>query len=285
LALRGLRGILLLVRPPIAFISVFGAVCGSLLVTVNLGLPLETWVFALMAISAFCLAAGLMASNDVADLASDKAIKPWKPIPSGKVSPAQARYAGNILLLLSILISFYIGVGLGLLNLSVVIAGMLYNSGAKGRGVLGNIVVAYGVAVIPYYGAVAMGDYLSLLSLTAGIMVFETGREIVVTCQDVEGDGRAGLKTLPVLVGRRRAMWAALAFYLAYTPLASLPYLLGVVGWVYLVGASLFAGGLLLTWYRIMLNPTFDAYERYARVGTRLLVIFFQAVLFLEAFI
>ena len=102
----------------------------------------------------------------------------------------------------------------------------------------------------------------------------------------------------PVQIGRKKAMWFALVFYLLFIPIYPIPYF----GWFgadpvfnssyfYIVGGTLFAISLLLTWiltYRIVLKgdeeKIWGAFERYERVGTRVMVIFFQVMLLFEAF-
>jgi len=176
----------------------------------------------------------------------------------------------------------------------------LSNCCFKNKGIIGHIAVALGVGAIPYWGSIAVfPTYLLLmLPLMCAIFIQEIGREIMVASGDFKGDRKAGFKTLPVQIGRKRAMQVTLIFYLAFIPIYPLPAFdwLGigvpqVFGTLYLIGGTLFAITLLLTWipiYKEVLQDNekkiWKAFERYGRTGTRAMVIIFQIFLLLEIF-
>jgi len=301
------------VRPPIVFISVFGASVGALNLTIAQGVYLDSFAFILSLFSAGLLAAGLMVHNDYTDLASDRVNRPNKPLPMGIIEPKTARITGIILMGLAVVFGFLtsiflnpsawytpLGINLpcGILTLIVMVVGIYYNKSGKFTGIWGHIMVAFGVGVIPYWGALAVvpTDFYSMLPLALAVGVMEVGREIMVCAGDIKGDIKAGYKTTPVRVGRKRSMFVVLPFYLGFIPLFPLSYygLLGfpkVFGELYLWGAIIFEVILLVTWldtYRVMKkgddSATWGAFERNIRTGTRVGIIFFQVILFLEAF-
>jgi len=298
-------------RPPIILISCLGVLVGALNTSAYLPtegvIELSFFQISMIILGAAALAAGLMIHNDVTDLKSDKVNRPHKPIPSGKILTREARPMGIGLMILSIIIASllnYKDTGeinwrCGIFTLTVVAVGLYYNYYGKYHGIFGNIAVAYGVGAIPFWGAIAIApDHLLLMfPLAFAIFIQEIGREIMVNAGDYNGDLKAGYKTLPVLIGRKKAMYVALIFYLAFVPLYPIPYF----GWFgaepalfgpfYLAGATIFVLALLSTWiltYRIVLQGNekriWQAFERYERTGTRLMVIFFQIMLLLEAF-
>jgi geranylgeranylglycerol-phosphate geranylgeranyltransferase len=300
-----------IIRPPIVIISCLGALVGALNVSafINKGsIQISLIQLFLIIFGAACLSAGLMIHNDVTDLKSDKINRPHKPLPSGSIGVKTAQVIGLFFMIFSIFIAFLINIfdtGLlnwtcGIITFSIVIIGICYNHYGKYHGIIGNILVAYGVGSIPYWGAIAIApepQYIFLmLPLALAIFTQEIGREIMVNAGDYNGDLKAGFKTLPVLIGRQKAMAVALIFYLAFIPIFPIPYFgwMGaekVFGFVYLVGASLYVIALLSTWfltYRVVIQGSEEkvwrAFERYERTGTRLMVIFFQIMLFLEAF-
>lgn len=186
------------------------------------------------------------------------------------------------------------------LTVGVMVVGLSYNHYGKYHGILGNIAVALGVGVIPYWGALGVFPSESFLMLPLAVTLFiqEIGREIMVNVGDYVGDLKAGFRTLPVQIGRKRSMYIALLFYLAFIPLYPLlaydwtglgiPKLFGLI---YLVGGGVFAISLLLTWiltYLVVLQneekKIWHAFERYERTGTRVMVIVFQIILLLEVF-
>jgi geranylgeranylglycerol-phosphate geranylgeranyltransferase len=254
------------------------------------------------------LAAGLMVHNDVTDLKSDKINRPHKPLPSGVIGVKTAYITGLILMILSIIIALLINLNdqgvlnwfCGIFTAILVLIGIYYNHYGKYHGIFGHIAVAIGVGAIPYWGSIAVfpADYLVMFPLAFAIFTQEIGREIMVCAGDLTGDIKSGFKTIPVRLGRSKAMYVALIFYLAFIPI----YLLPVIDWtrigvpkifgnVYLIGGTLFAVSLLLTWiltYRIVLQNNekkiWAAFEKYERTGTRLMVIVFQIFLLLEVF-
>jgi len=302
-----------IIRPPIVFISVFGASVGALNITVGQGLYLDQTSFIFSLLGAGFLAAGLMVHNDYTDLESDRVNRPSKPIPYGVISPETARITGIILMALAVLFGFittvnmqpdvsYIPYGInlpcGFLTLIVMLVGIIYNQAGKYTGIWGHVMVAFGVGVIPYWGALAVKptDFYSMLPLAIAIGVMEIGREIMVCAGDIKGDIKAGYKTIPVRLGRIPSMFVVLPFYIGFIFIFPISYFgwckfLKIFGDLYLWGAIIFELILLFTWldtYRVVKlgndRASWRAFERNIRTGTRLGVVFFQVILFLEVF-
>ncbi len=302
-----------IVRPPIVFISIFGACVGALNVTLGQGVALDQTAFLLSLIAAGLLAAGLMVHNDYTDLESDRVNRPDKPLPAGVISPKTARLMGIVLMGAAVVLSFCTTLALnsngallpfglnlycGLLTLVVMVVGILYNHSGKYTGLFGHVLVAFGVGVIPYWGAIAVKptDLVSMLPLAFAIGIMEVGREIMVCAGDIKGDIKAGYRTTPVRLGRLRSMFVVLPFYFGFVLIFPISYF----GWfgfpiifgdLYLWGAVVFESILIITWvdtYRVVLkgddSTSWRAFERNIRTGTRLGVILFQIILFLEAF-
>lgn len=297
-----------IIRPPIVAISCLGALVGALNVSAYLDIKLSLFQISMIIIGSAFLSAGLMIHNDVTDLKSDKVNRPHKPLPSGRIRSKTAQVTGLILMILSVFIALLININdngslnwkCGILTLSIVIIGVCYNHYGKYHGIFGHIAVAYGVGAIPYWGAIAIASgpehLLLMLPLALALFTQEIGREIMVNAGDFNGDLKAGYKTLPILLGRKKAMYFALVFYLAFIPIFPISYFgwIGaekVFGHIYLIGATIFVLSLLITWiltYRVVLQndekKIWRAFEKYERTGTRIMVIFFQIMLFLEAF-
>jgi len=309
-----------IVRPPIILISCLGALVGALNVSAYLNngtIQLSLFQIFLIILGAASLAAGLMIHNDVTDLKSDKINRPSKPLPSGRITTKTARLVGLLLMILSIAIALFINIKpdalfqlqfklfsllnwrCGLLTFSIVFIGIYYNHYGKFHGIFGHTAVAYGVGAIPLWGAIAAAPNNIFLMIPLALAIFtqEIGREIMVNAGDFKGDLKAGYKTLPVLLGRKKAMYIALLFYLAFIPLIPIPYFgwLGadpvLFGSFYITGAIIFSLSLLITWLltykEVRKNDEqriWVAFERYERTGTRAIVLFFQVMLLLEAF-
>ena len=297
-----------IIRPPIVFISCLGALVGTLNTAVFLDTSLSNFQIIMVLLGAGFLAAGLMVHNDVTDLNSDKINRPHKALPSGVIGIKTAYITGLALMILSIITALLINIkdqgvlnwNCGIFTALLVAIGIYYNHYGKYHGIFGHMAVAFGVGAIPYWGSIAVfpSRYFLMLALAIAILIQEIGREIMVCAGDFTGDIKSGFKTMPVRLGRKRAMYVALLFYLAFIPIFPLPAYdwigIGVpqiFGTVYLIGGSLFAIALLLTWaltYRVVLQndekKIWAAFERYERTGTRVMVIVFQIFLLLEVF-
>ncbi len=287
-----------IIRPPILFISALGAAVGALNVN-NAPDPITFWL-ALMAWAPLVYT-GIMIHNDYTDLASDKVNRPWKPVPSGAISPKTAKWAGLGMMFFGTVLAFFIdfhhgniNISAGLVALSLTIVGIVYNNWGKEWHIWGHILVAYGVAIIPFYGGVAMEPMegiIAMAPLTISIFIMEIGREIIVGAEDVEGDIRAGFKTVAVRIGQKKSMKLAVVFYIGFAVLYPAPYLFK---WdilpslyydpVYLIGATMFAVLLFVTWFLTIRQMTEKAFWNYIRTGTRVGVIFFQFILLISAF-
>jgi 4-hydroxybenzoate polyprenyltransferase len=161
--------------------------------------------------------------------------------------------------------------------------------------------VAFGVGAIPYWGGLAVFPNQPLLMLPLAVAIFfqETGREIMVCAGDYVGDLKAGFKTTPVRHGRKRSMQIALFFYLLFIPIFPLSawdwagiHMPQIFGVIYLIGGSILAAALLLTWFFTynVVTKTDDekkiwkSFERNLRIGTRVMIIVFQIFILLEIF-
>jgi geranylgeranylglycerol-phosphate geranylgeranyltransferase len=300
-------------RPPIVFISVFGAAVGALNVTLAQNISLDQTAFIIAMISAGFLAAGLMVHNDYTDLESDRVNRPHKPLSLGIISPNTAKVTGIVLMALAVILGFittifgdydgaYLPYGInlpcGLLTLVVMLIGILYNQSGKYTGLLGHGMVAFGVGVIPYWGALAVrpNDLISMLPLACAVGIMEVGREIMVCAGDIKGDIKAGYRTTPVRLGREMSMYVVLPFYIGFIFIFPISYFgwfgfSRIFGGIYFWGAVIFEIILLITWldtYRVVRigsdKEIWSAFERNIRTGTRLGVIFFQIILLIEVF-
>jgi 4-hydroxybenzoate polyprenyltransferase len=287
-----------IIRPPILLISALGAAVGALNVNSSPD-PLTFWL-ALIAWAPLVYT-GIMIHNDYTDLASDQVNRPHKPVPSGAISPPVAKWSGLGMMFCGTTLAFFIDIHNGRINLSagfvalsLTIVGIVYNQWGKKWDIWGHILVAYGVAIIPFYGGVAIepiDGIVAMAPLTISIFVMEIGREILVGTEDLAGDIKAGFKTVAVRMGAKKSMYLAVIFYIGYAILYPAPFLFR---WdilpslyydpVYLFGATIFALLLFGTWYLTLREMTEKAFWNYIRTGTRVGVIFFQFILLIAAF-
>lgn len=179
--------------------------------------------------------AGGNAINDYFDREIDRINAPDRPIPRGSVT---ARAALGLSLLL-----FAIAVGLALtlpllaiaiaaLNLVLLVS---YTTFFKGLPGAGNAVVAYLGGSTFLFGGAAVGNLWTpaVLFVLAALATFT--REVVKDVEDMAGDEAEGLRTLPIAIGRQRAVWVGLVLLLVAVAASPLPYVNGTFGLPYLL--------------------------------------------------
>ncbi|KYK24064.1 4-hydroxybenzoate polyprenyltransferase [Thermoplasmatales archaeon SM1-50] len=309
----GLRTLILawirMIRPPILFLCSFGAVVSALNCAIYMNESLSFFQILFLILTPAFLSTGTMFHNDITDLESDKINRPNKPVPSGLLKKKTVYYIGLTLMIGSIFLAALVNyMDTRMINwecaaftVFLVIIALYYNYYGKHHGLAGHMAVAVGVGAIPYWGGLAVfpNQPLLMLPLAAAIFFQETGREIMVCAGDYIGDIKAGFKTTPVRHGRKRSMKIALLFYLLFIPIFPLSaydwaglQMPQVFGAVYLIGGSILAASLLITWFRTYMvviktdeeEKIWKSFERNERIGTRVMIIVFQIFIFLEVF-
>ncbi|MFB6120626.1 MAG: geranylgeranylglycerol-phosphate geranylgeranyltransferase [Halobacteriaceae archaeon] len=176
-----------------------------------------------------------MAINDYFDRDVDRINNPERPIPRGAVS-ARGALAFSVVLFLSAVV-----LAVTLPALAIAIAGVnlmalvAYTELFKGLPGVGNAVVAYLGGSTFLFGAAAaraLGPAPVVLFLLAALSTL--AREIIKDVEDAPGDRAEGLRTLPIVVGERRALWLAAALLVVAVAASPLPYLRGTLGPAYL---------------------------------------------------
>lgn len=241
--------------------------CIMAMLGVGLGAHLVEGGLAYYGPSMAALCAGLVCAagnivNDLVDIDIDRINRPERVLVRQALS---RRYAISLAIMLNLAA---VGVALTV-NLAVTVIGlvaigllMAYNLGLKRVTFLGNVVIALlggmtfltgGMAVDPAGAFELPGPLIPALFA----FLFHLVREIIKDVQDIEGDRRLGVKTLPQAIGIKPSLWLALGFFLILAAAALVPILQGWFGgWyklitIYIIDLPL--GALLLF---ICLRPT-----------------------------
>ena len=197
--------------------------------------------FWLLVVAMVALAAAGNIINDLYDEAADEINKPHKKIIGKQISE---KLAFNLYLLLNILgvgIGFYLSNYVGkpsFAALFILPSAFLYfyASQIKGTVLVGNVVVSIMVAmIIVMVGIFDLIPAITPKNITTqkvlfsilidyGIFAFLLNflREMVKDQEDIKGDYKAGYRTLPVLLGRKRSN--NIIFFVALLPLAGVVY-------------------------------------------------------------
>jgi geranylgeranylglycerol-phosphate geranylgeranyltransferase len=143
--------------------------------------------------------------NDYLDIEIDRINRPDRVLPSGQVSRRAALIFGLGLNAVALVISAFINTPAFLVSLVASAILYVYSWKLKSTVLLGNLTVAIVSAMSVIFGGIAAGHWLPALPLAIIIFVAITGREILKTLADYEGDLRQRVRTISTAWGRRPA--------------------------------------------------------------------------------
>lgn len=183
-------------------------------------------------LTGFFIASFSMVSNDIYDLEVDKINQPERPLPSGVVTPEEAKIFTLTLLALGLIVSGLLGPYTFTVASIFAFIGWFYNFKGKATGLLGNSLVALSLAIPYIYGAFAidiftvnLGYLLAITSFFAGL-----GREVLKGIVDVDGDKVRGVRTVAISLGKQTARTVAAFFFVVAVISSFLPIILGLLG-------------------------------------------------------
>ncbi len=207
------------------------------------------WQFFILVFATVCIAAAGYVINDIQDIEIDKINKPKKRIVENNISEKPANYIYIILNITGVLIGFYISNTIEKTSfaiLFVLISGALYfyATTLKKYILISNIIVSFLVAIsiliigifdvlpIKTETNTFLVNYFFKMLLLYAIFAFFINllREIIKDIQDINGDHKNDILTLPILIGKQRSsklvailsLFVAIALsYFIYTYLAA----------------------------------------------------------------
>ncbi|PSP90580.1 geranylgeranylglycerol-phosphate geranylgeranyltransferase [Halobacteriales archaeon QS_4_69_34] len=248
------RGLLELTRPANAVAAGVLTLIGAFVAGVDASAIVRTGA----AVGATVLAVGAGNTiNDYFDREIDAINRPDRAIPRGAVTPRAALafslvlFAGAVGLALLLPLAALAIAGVNLLAL------VAYTELFKGLPGVGNVVVGYLGGSTFLFGGAAVGEIDSgVLVLFVLAALSTVAREIVKDVEDVAGDRQEGLRTLPIVLGERRALLIA-AGVLAIALFASpAPYLQSTFGWPYLLVVAFADGAMIYAAAESFADPT-----------------------------
>ncbi|EDP70510.1 4-hydroxybenzoate-octaprenyltransferase [Flavobacteriales bacterium ALC-1] len=202
---------------------------------------LSPLAFFLLVLATVCIAAGGYVINDVYDIETDKVNKPKKVIINKHISEKKASLLFIILNIIGVGLGFYLSNGIGKSAFFVVfiLASALlyiYSSYLKQMALVGNIVVSLVVALSLLLVGIfellpAITDtnrsvqvFFFKIILDYAIFAFMINfiRELVKDIEDIDGDNKAGMQTLPIVIGRERTN--KIVFFLSLIPIFLIVY-------------------------------------------------------------
>ncbi|WHZ13627.1 MAG: hypothetical protein OJF52_000460 [Nitrospira sp.] len=145
--------------------------------------------------------------NDYKDIDADIIGKSYRPIPSGHVTPHNARRLAVLLAITSLAVAAFLGIVFIWFAVSCITLSLAYSYRLKSTVLLGNGVIALLDATIPIYGGLATSRITPAL-LIASLLIFfyAFAQEILYTAEDEECDRLVGLRTTATQLGVIRTL-------------------------------------------------------------------------------
>jgi geranylgeranylglycerol-phosphate geranylgeranyltransferase len=186
-------------------------------------------------IATIAATAGGNAINDYFDREIDAINQPDRPIPRGAISARGALGVSIACFAVATVAALTLppaAIGIAVINLLALVA---YTEWFKGRPLVGNVLVAYLTGSAFLFGGAALGEPLGAAVLFLLAAVATLTREIVKDVEDIGGDRQEGLRTFPIVVGRKPALWAGVAVLVVAIAASVFPYRDGTFGLSYLL--------------------------------------------------
>ena len=213
-------------------------------------------------------AAASNALNDALDHEIDLINRPMRPIPSGHVSVNGALALSFIFFTIGLVLC------LQLPDSAIVIGGFIavplmivYSTNLKGKGLIGNFVVALILGMAFLFSGAAYGNIEPMwtpMLLAFGLTLV---RELVKDIADIEGDKFSGLHTFPIVFGINRSIQLSIVLCVLIGLGSLIPYINGVYDQGYImpliIGVEI---PLMIVIFILLKNPSISSAIYSARI-------------------
>jgi geranylgeranylglycerol-phosphate geranylgeranyltransferase len=229
-------------RPKNALMSILGALTGW----VNSTSVYDARLILTCLIPPLVLIAG-NAINDYYDAEIDAINKPYRPIPSGRISKREALNIYIALSFFGIALSIFLGFIEFLIVAAFSSSWYTYARWLKRTGVPGNALVSLGVAFTLIFGSLAAGNLTSKVIIFSSV-AFTSNliREFVKAIEDLPGDRAYGVRTIAVRIGVKKTGILIFSLSLVTVVLTILPIIFGLTGILYLSLSAIISLSILM---------------------------------------
>ena len=242
----------------------------------------------LAAVAVLCIAVGAGAAGAI-NMWYDRDIDALmerthgRPIPSGRVGPAQALTFGVTLSILSVVVMAVTvnTTAAALLALAIGFYVFVYTIWLKRRTAQNIVIGGAAGAFPPMIGWAAATGAVSLESIALFLIIFMwTPPHFWALALYRAGDyAKAGIPMLPVVAGKAHTRRQILIYALLLVPLSFLPLFLGIAGIAYGAAAAIMGAGLLLLAFRVLRELGERAAQQMFRFSILYLFVLFAALL------
>ncbi len=250
-----IQGLFRLFRFELPFTAGLCVICGELLALGQL--PSATQMVSGF-LSVFCISAAALILNDYFDLESDRINAPERPLPAGLVTGRDVVVLSAVVTIVGFLTACMISMEFFVVVVLVWIAGFLYNWRFKKSGFTGNLIVCVSVGMTFILGGIAVNKPFEVIVwfFAFWVMLIDLGEEIAADAMDLEGDRKAGSRSLALILGRENAIKISGTIFLFVVVASALPFLLGWLELIYLVPIVFSDGVILYSTMRLLDSKT-----------------------------
>ena len=212
-----------------------------LLIPFNVPMALDWFGFLLLVLSTLCIAGAGNIINDIYDVETDSVNKPDKVIVGKTISEKKANSLFIVLNVIGVAIGFYLSnivERTGFFAVFVIISALLYVYASYLKQILlvGNLVISVlvGLSIVivglfellpvitPENREIQLTFFKLILDYAIFAFFINLVREMAKDLEDIDGDYKAGMHTLPIAIGRERA--TKVLFAMSLIPLFAVVY-------------------------------------------------------------
>lgn len=249
----------------------------------NIDITLNWFGFSLLVLATVCLAAAGNIINDIYDVEADRINKPNRVVIGNGISEKAAYNLFLTLNIIGVLIGFYLSnmIGKPLFSaIFILISALLYLYATfiKGYVVIGNLVISALVAlsiiivglyellpvITPQNQATQTTIFSILLDYAFFAFLVNWIREMVKDQEDIDGDYKSGIQTLPIVFGRERTN--KLIFAISFLSILTISYYIITYFYtrLFAIGYALLfiVGPLLYFMFKILSAKTKSDYKK-----------------------
>lgn len=180
-----------------------------------------------------------------------------RELPAGTLSPRAVAMLVVLASLVFVGASFALNTLAGLLS-APVLAVLLGYSYFKRFSSAAHFVLGLALAIAPLGAWIAVrgdfeGDLAPVLWLSAGVLTWVAGFDLIYACQDAEFDRASGLHSIPAKLGVRSALWLSIALHVAALVAFAFVGTSAQLSWPYWCAFAIAA--VLLAWQHAIVSP------------------------------
>lgn len=216
----------------------------------------DLWIFMAVVLCMVFARSAAMAFNRYIDERFDK-LNPRtavREIPAGIIKKEQALRFVVLNCILFVGTTFFINPICFYLS-PVAVFVILFYSYTKRFTALCHVVLGIGLALAPIGAYLAVTGHFALMPILFSLVVLTwvSGFDILYALQDEDFDKSLNLKSIPVMLGRNRALIVSICLHVVTATLVIIIGYLGMMGLWYWIGAMLFIG--LLVYQHLIVKP------------------------------